>query len=128
MPERLSLATVAICAVLAAAVFGGAYALAHDGPADPAPPPTSPTAIRLEHDPIGGLRRVSPLPALIVPPRRPEPVELQPESVVQDPESVVPTPEPQVSAPVPTPAPEPTPAPTPEPAPEKKPLTFDDSG
>lgn len=128
MPERLSLATVAACAVLAAAVFGGAYALAHDGPAAPAPAPASPTAIRLKHDPIGELGRVSPLPALIVPPPKPEPVV--PEPVVETTPPVVSTPAPEVSAPAPTPtpAPEPTPAPTPRPAPAKKPLTFDDSG
>jgi outer membrane biosynthesis protein TonB len=121
MPDRLSLATVAACAALAAAVFGGAYALAHDGPAKPAPEPSSPTAIRLVHDPIGELGRVSPLPALIVPPPKPAPVEPTP---------VVETPAPVVSAPAPTPTPQPTPAPTPTPQPSKpKPLqTFDDSG
>lgn len=128
MPERLSLATVAACAVLAGAVFGGAYALAHDRPAEPAPAPASPTTIRLEHDPVGELRRVSPLPALIVPPPRPEPVE--PEPVLEDSPSVVSAPVPEVSAPAPTPtpAPEPTPTPEPAPAPAKQPLTFDDSG
>ena len=55
MPERLSLATVAACVGLAGAVFGGAYALAHDGPAEPASAPAPPTAIRLEHDPVGEL-------------------------------------------------------------------------
>lgn len=122
MPERLSLATVAICAVLAAAGFGGAYALAHDRPAEPRPAPVPPTTIRLEDEPIGEIRRVSPLPALIVPPPQPEPVE--PEPVVEDPALVVP-------AAAPTPAPQPTPAPAPAPrpqAPTKKPLTFDDSG
>jgi hypothetical protein len=127
MPDRLSLATVAICAVLAGAVFGGAYALAHDGPAKTAPAPASPTTIRLGHDPVGELRRVSPLPALIVPPPRPEPVEpVEPLPVVEDQAPVVPVPEPQVSAPAPAPAPEPAPAPKPEPA--KPPQTFDDSG
>jgi hypothetical protein len=133
MPERLSLATVATCAVLAGAVFSGAYALAHDGPAEPAPAPASPTTIRLEHDPIVELRRVSPLPALIVPPPRPEPAE--PEPVVEAPAPVVPAPEPEapapapVPAPAPAPAPEPAPAPAPKPpAPAKPPLTFDDSG
>jgi hypothetical protein len=121
MPERLSLATVATCAALAVVGFGGAYALAHDGPAaEPAPAPTSPTTIRLEDDPIGALRRVRPLPALIVPPPRPEPAE--PEPVLEDAPPVVP-------ASAPAAAPEPTPAPTPRPqAPAKKPLTFDDSG
>ncbi|MGB2710397.1 MAG: hypothetical protein WBC33_02690 [Conexibacter sp.] len=116
MPERLSLATVATCAVLATAVFGGAYALAHDEPVEPAPAHVSPTAIRLKDDPIGELRRVSPLPALIVPPPRPEPTE--PEPVVEAPPPVVP-------AQAPAPAPEPAPRPQ---APAKKPLTFDDSG
>ncbi|HKG40344.1 MAG TPA: hypothetical protein VKB25_15245 [Conexibacter sp.] len=133
MPERLSLATVATVAVLAASVFGGAYALAHGGPVEPAPAPTSPTAIRLKHDPIGELHRVSPLPALVVPLPRPEPVEpVEPVTVEPAPvvTPVVPVPTPQVSAPTPTPTPtpEPTPTPTPKPAPEKKPLTFDDSG
>jgi outer membrane biosynthesis protein TonB len=129
MPERLSLAAVATCAALAAAVFGGAYALAHDDPAKPAPAPSPPTTIRLEHDPVGELRRVSALPALIVPPPRPDPVTTTP--VVTEPTPVV-TPTPEVSAPAPTPtptpAPEPTPAPTPQPKPEKPALTFDDSG
>jgi hypothetical protein len=120
MPERLSLATVATCAVLAGAVFGGAYALAHDGSAEPASALASPTTVRLKDDPVGELRRVSPLPALIVPPPRPEPAE--PEPVVEDAPPVVP-------AAAPAPAPEPAPAPTPRPhAPAKKPLTFDDSG
>jgi hypothetical protein len=127
MPDRLSLATVAACAALAVTVFGGAYALAHDGPAKPAPPPASPTAIRLKQDPVGELHRVSPLPALIVPPPRPEPA--QPEPVVPAP---VPTAAPEVSAPapvpVPAPTPEPAPAPAPKPPPAKQPLTFDDSG
>jgi len=132
MPERLSLATVATCAVLGGAVFGGAYALAHDGPAAPAPAPASPTAIRLAHDPIGALPRVSPLPALIVPPPRPAPAA--PEPVVEEPTPVVTSPAPEVSAPAPAPAPAPTPAPQPAPAPRprppapRKPLTFDDSG
>ncbi len=125
MPERLSRATVATCAVLACAVFGGAYALAHDGPADPAPPPASPTAIRLEPHPIGDLRRVSPLPALIVPPPRPEAAE--PEPVVGDPLPAAPVQE--APAPTPAAAPEPAPAPAPKPpTPAKQPLTFDDSG
>ncbi|HEV7772363.1 MAG TPA: hypothetical protein VGO48_03610 [Conexibacter sp.] len=126
MPDRLSLATVATCAVLAGAVFGGAYALAHDGPAKPAPAPASPTAIQLKHDPIGELGRVSPLPALIVPPPKPAPVE--PVPVVETPAPVVSTPAPVVSAPAPAPTPEPAPTPTPTPPPAKKPLTFDDSG
>jgi hypothetical protein len=120
MPEQLSLATITTYAVLAGAVFGGAYALAHDGPAKPAPAPASPTALRLEGDPIGELRRVSPLPALIVPPPRPEPAE--PKPVVEEPPPVV-------VAPAPAPAPEPPPVPAPRPRPPaKKPLTFDDSG
>ncbi len=127
MPERLSLATVATCAVLAAAVFGGAYALAHDPPAEPAPPPAAPTAIRLAHDPVGELRRVSPLPALIVP--RPKPAPAAPEPVVEEPTPVVAAPQPEVSAPAPAPTPEPAPTPAPQqPAPARKPLTFDDSG
>jgi outer membrane biosynthesis protein TonB len=127
MPEQLSLATVATCAVLAAAVFGGAYALAHDGTMPSAPPPASPAKIRLAHDSVGELHRVSALPALIVPAPRPEPVE--PEPVVEDATPVAPvvTPEVPAAAPTPTPAPEPTPAPAPQPAP-RKPLTFDDSG
>lgn len=126
MPVRLSLATVAACAALAAAVFGGAYALAHDDPAKPPPAPASPTAIRLKHDPIGELHRVSPLPALIVPPPRPaEPTQTVPTATVP----VVSTPAPATSAPAPTPTPAPAPAPTPQPSkPVKKPLTFDDSG
>jgi hypothetical protein len=126
MPERLSFATVATCAVLAGAVFGGAYALAHDGPAAPAPAPASPTAIKLKDDPIGELRRVSPLPALIVPPPRPAPAE--PEPVVEDPPAVAPAPAPEVPAPAPAVAPEPAPAPAPKPPAPRKPLTFDDSG
>jgi outer membrane biosynthesis protein TonB len=128
MPEQLRLATVAMCAVLAAAVFGGAYALAHDGPAEPAPAPAAPTAIQLEHHPIGELRRVSALPALIVPPP-PKPAATTTTTttpVVEDPSPVVPTPE--VSTPAPTPSPQPTPTPTPQPPPAKRPLTFDDSG
>lgn len=124
MPERLSLATVAICAVLALAGFSGAYALAHDGPKEPASAsaPASPTTIRLDDDPIGTLRRVSPLPALVVPPPRPEPAE--PVPAVEDPALVVPA-----AAPTPAPAFTPPPAPAPQPqAPAKKPLTFDDSG
>lgn len=124
MPERLSLATVAACAVLAAAVFGGAYALAHDGPAKPAPAPSSPTAIRLAHDPVGEISRVSPLPALIVPPPRPEPAE--PEPVLEEPLPVDSEPEPEVPAPAPAPVPQP--APTPAPPKPKPPVTFDDSG
>jgi hypothetical protein len=121
MPEQLSLATVATCAVLAGAVFGGAYALAHDGPAEPAAP-ASPTTIRLKDDPIGALRRVSPLPALIVPPPRTEPAA--PAPVVEEPPAIVPA-----AAPAPAPEPAPAPAPAPKPqAPPKKPLTFDDSG
>lgn len=130
MPERLSLAAAATCAVLAAAVFGGAYALAHGDPARPAAAPASPTAIRLEAEPIGALRRVSPLPALIVPPPRPAPVE--PEPFIEDPQlPAVPAPAPEVSAPAPTPTPTPAPTPAPAPrptAPAKPPLTFDDSG
>lgn len=127
MPERLSLATVATCAALAVAVFGGAYALAHDAPAEPAPAPASPTTIRLEDDPIGELRRVSSLPALIVPPPRPKRVE--PEPVLEDPAQVVSAAAPEVSTPEPAPTVVPAPAPTPQPsAPAKKPLTFDDSG
>ncbi len=123
MPDRLSLATVVTCAVLTSAVFGGAYALAHDGP--PAPAPASPTTIRLEHDPIGELHRVSPLPALIVPRPRPKPVESQP--VVEQPPPAVTTSAPEVSAPAPAPQPAPTPTPRP-PARAKPPQTFDDSG
>ncbi|HEU4722710.1 MAG TPA: hypothetical protein VFS59_15230 [Gemmatimonadaceae bacterium] len=126
MPERLSLATVATCAALAAVVFGGAYALAHEEPAKPAPAPASPTAVRLERDPVGELRKVSPLPALVVPPPRPEPAE--PEPVLEE-EPVVSTPVPEAPAPTPAPTPTPTPAPKPEqPAPPKPPVTFDDSG
>lgn len=128
MPERLSLATVAICAVLALAGFGGAYTLAHDGPTEPssASALASPTTIRLQDDPIGTLRRVSPLPALVVPPPRPEPAE--PVPAVEDPALVVPAAAP-TPAPVFTPPPAPAPAPAPQPqAPAKKPLTFDDSG
>jgi hypothetical protein len=130
MPERLSLTIVAACALLAAAVFGGAYALAHDGPAAPAPRPDSPTAIRLRHAPIGELHRASALPALIVPPPRPKPTTTTPAAEAQQP--VVTTPTPQVPAVTPAPVPQATPAPaptpTPRPAPAKKPLTFDDSG
>lgn len=125
MPERLSLATVATCAVLACVAFGGAYALAHDGPAQPAPAPAAPTTIRLAYESIGELHRVSALPALIVPP--PRPVRVEPVPVVEDQASDIPVPTPEVSAPAPTP--EPTPAPTPRPpARTKPPLTFDDSG
>jgi len=129
MPERLSLATVAACAVLAVAVFGGAYALAHDGPAAPAPAPGSPTAIRLKDDPIGELRRVSPLPALIVPPPRPQPTETATVAVPEDQQPAVTTPAPEAPVATPAPTPQPAPAPTPKPSPPaRKPLTFDDSG
>lgn len=130
MPERLSLATVATCAALAGAAFGGAYALAHDGAAEPAPALGSPTALRVADEPIGELRRASPLPALKMPPPRREPAPFEPVPVEE--------PLPDVSAPAPveptpTPPPAPTPAPTPQPAPDpsppaKPPLTFDDSG
>lgn len=129
MPQRLSLATVAACAVLAAVVFGGAYALAHDEPAAaPAPTPASPTAIRLEDHPIGTLHRVRPVPALVVPPPpRTEPTE--PEPADEDQSPVVTTPEPVAPVVTPPPAPDPTPTPNPTPAPKpRKPLTFDDSG
>lgn len=134
MPERLSLATVATCTVLAGAVLGGAYALAHDRPAGPEPRPASPITIRLKNDPIGELGRVSPLPALIVPPPRLEPTEPEPQPVVGGPLSVVPVPTPAPTparTPAPAPAPVPSPAPAPEPPPPppaKEPLTFDDSG
>jgi len=128
MPERLSLATVAACAALAAAVFGGAYALAHDGPAAPAPAPASPTAIQLKHEPIGELRHVSPLPALIVPAPRPEPTQTTTTPAVADQQPVVTTPTTQAPVATPAPTPAPAPAPAPKPAPAKKPLTFDDSG
>ena len=128
MPERLSLTTVALCAVLGGAAFGGAYALARDEPAPPAPALASPTTIQLEDEPIGELRRVSPLPALIVPPPRPEPTQTTP--VVEETPPVVPTATPEVPVtPAPTSEPTPTPTPTPKPpAPAQKPLTFDDSG
>ena len=124
MPERLSLATVATCAALAAAAFGGAYALAHDGPAEPAPAPGPPTAIRVAEEPIGELRRVSPLPALKVPPARREPAQPEP-VLVEEPLPDVPAPAPVVPSAAPAPAPVPAPEP---PAPAKQPLTFDDSG
>jgi hypothetical protein len=124
MPEQLSLATVATCVVLAVVGFGGAYALAHDGPAKSAPAPASPTTIRLKNEPIGELRRVSSLPPLVVPRPRPKPAAPQP--VVQAPPPVVPA---LAPAPAPRFAPAPAPAPRPRPkAPAKKPLTFDDSG
>lgn len=129
MPERLSLATVAACAVFAVAAFGGAYALAHDGSTAPAPALASPTAIRLEHDPIGELHRVSPLPALIVPPPQPEPTATVPLAEDQQPVVTTPAPEAPVATPAPAPQPTPTPAPAPKPSPPaRKPLTFDDSG
>lgn len=133
MPDRLSLATVATCAVLAGAAFGGAYALAHGGPAAPAPAPASPTAIRLAHDPIGELHRVSPLPALIVPRPRPRPVQPEPVAVTTPaPQAPAQAAVPQESAPgtarQPAPAPTPRPRPRPRPAPAKQPQTFDDSG
>jgi hypothetical protein len=122
MPQRLSRATVATCAVLAVAAFGGAFALAHDGPAKPAPAPASPTALRLRDDPIGELHPVSPLPALIVP--RPRRAPAAPAPTVTAPSPVVSTP-----TPTPAPAPAPTPAPAPKPPPPAKPpVTFDDSG
>jgi hypothetical protein len=125
MPDRLSLATVATYVVLAGAVFGGAYALAHDGPAAPAPAPASPTAIRVAPDPIGELHRVSSLPALIVPRPRPRPVQPEPVAVtVPAPQVSAQAAVPQVSAPQPAPAP----TPRPRPAPAKQPQTFDDSG
>ena len=119
MPEQLSRATVAACAALAVVVFGGAYALAHGDPAKPAPAPAQPTALRLANEPIGELRRVSPLPALKVPPPRPkQPAQPQPVATVTT-----------APAPTPAPTPQPTPAPKPRPhAPAKKPLTFDNSG
>lgn len=124
MPERLSLATVAACAVLAGAVFGGTYALAHDDPAKPAPPPAAPTTIQLKDAPIGQLHRVSPLPALIVPPPPPPPTQTVPTVTAPAPVATTPAP---VATPAPAPAPTPAPAPKPPP-PAKKPLTFDDSG
>jgi hypothetical protein len=124
MSERLSLATVATCAVLAGVGFGGAYALAHDEPPPPSPAPASPAAIRLEGDPIGELHRASPLPALIVPPPRTQPTETVPVTEDQQPVVTIPASE----APAATPTPEPTPTPTPKSPPAKKPLTFDDSG
>lgn len=124
MPERISRATVATCVALAGAGFGGAYALAHDGPAAPAPDPAAPTTIRLAHDPIGDLHRASPLPALIVPPPRTQPTA--PVTVPEDTSTVATTPAPEVPAATPTPTP--APASRPKPAPARKPLTFDDSG
>jgi hypothetical protein len=130
MPAGLSLATVATCAALAAAVFGGAYALAHDEPPGPAPTPASPTPIRLEREPIGELHRASPLPALIVPPPRTQPAEVAPVAEAPSPAPAGEVPAPVVApTPQPAPTPEPTPAPAPKPPPPaKKPLTFDDSG
>lgn len=130
MPERLSVATVAACAGLACAGFGGAYALAHDAPPQPAPAPAPPTAIRLADHPIGELRRVSALPALVVPPPRPEtttaeaaePTPTTPAPVVEDQTPVAPAPAPTPQAPAPAPDPQPAPAP------QKPPRTFDDSG
>jgi len=128
MPERLSLATVAACVALAAAGFGGAYALAHGKPAAPVREPVAPKTIRLQHQPIGALHRASRLPALIVPAPPPATTETVPvtttqPSVATTPAAVTPTP-----TPTPTPQPAPAPAPKPSPAPAKKPLTFDDSG
>lgn len=135
MPERLSLATVATCAVLATAVFGGAFALAHGGPAKPAPVTAAPTAIRLARQPIGELHGVRPLPGLIVPRPRPKPAQpqtpTQPAAAVQVPAVSAPAPAVSAPAPAPTPAPAPQPAPAPKPrkqAPAKPPVTFDDSG
>lgn len=134
MPERLSRATVATCAVLAAAVFGGAYALAHDGPAKPAPALASPATIRLADAPIGELHPVRPLPALVVPRPRRKPAQPQPgltaPTLTPAPAASAPAPAPTVApAPAPAPAPRPAPAPKPRrPAPAKPPLTFDDSG
>lgn len=128
MPERLSLATVAACAAIAGAVFGGAYALAHDGPAESPAVPAQPATIELKHASLGELRRVSPLPRLIVPPPPPAPAE--PEPLDEVPEPIVPVSEPEVPAPAPVAPPASTPAPPkPDPAPAPKPpLTFDDSG
>lgn len=133
MPEQLSLATVATVVALAVAVFGGAFALAHHRAVEPAPAAAPPRTIRLAQEPIGELRRVSPLPALVVPPPRPEPVE--PDPVLEEQPAVVPAAAPEESVPVPAATPPPTPTPTPAPAPApkpsepaRKPLTFDDSG
>jgi len=130
MPERLSRATLAACAGLAASAFGGAYALARGGPATPAPAPASPAAIRLADDPVGELHAVRPLPALIVARPRPKPAQPQSQPLVTLPAPVAAAPAP---APAPAvqlaPAPRPTPAPKPRrPAPAKPPVTFDDSG
>jgi hypothetical protein len=127
MPERLT-ATVAVTAVaLAAAVFGGAYALAHDEPAAAPEQPRPPASIELAEDPVGKLSRARPLPGLAAPPApkapavEPDP-ELEPEAI----EPVVPI---VPIAPAPAPAPAPTPAPTPAPEPEPAPPSnFDDSG
>ena len=128
MPERLSRATLAACAVLAAAAFGGAYALAHDGPAKSAPAPASPRAIQLADEPVGTLRHVSPLPALIVP--RPKPAQRPSQPVVTVPVQALPTPATApASTPAPAASPQSAPAPKPRrPAPAKPPVTFDDSG
>jgi outer membrane biosynthesis protein TonB len=135
MPERLSRASAATCAALACAAFGGAYALAHGGPAKPAPAPGSPTTIRLADDPVGALDHVRPLPALIVSRRHHASAPAaQPVATVPSETTTTPAPAPQ---PTPTPTPTPTPAPTPTPTPKPKPpttkptkppVTFDDSG
>lgn len=114
----IGVATVA----LAAAAFGGAYALGHGEPAAAAPDPRPPAEVTLANDQLPSIAEAGPLPALAPPrpaPRSLEP-ELEPGEEALDP--VVP-----VTPVAPAPAPAPTPAPAPEPEPEP-PINFDDSG
>lgn len=125
MPDGLSAAVVATTVALAAAAFGGAYALAHSDPADTPAVPRPPASIELadgppaEQDRARALPRLAPAPA----PRAPA-VEPEVESEAETVDPVLPA-APVAPAPAPTPTPAPTPAPQPDPAP---PTNFDDSG
>jgi hypothetical protein len=122
MPDRLTATVAATTMALAAAAFGGAYALTHGEPAAAPAEARPPVAITLAEDPLGKLSRARPLPGLAAPPAPPEPVvDEEPDADRVEPVApITPTP-----VPAPIPAPIPTPAPEPEPAP---PSNFDDSG
>jgi hypothetical protein len=122
MPNRLTGAVVLASGALAAAAFGGAYALAHGEPAAPPSEPRPPSVLTLADDPLGELRPAAALPGLRPPPPPPAPVD--PDELEQDEEL-----EPEAPA-IPAAPVAPTPAPTPPPAPPASPppVNFDDSG